>query len=301
MTRTPLCATGSPAFQTPTRQLRFPDARRSVQAPRGERIRPQAPRSPALGWSLEPAAWLALGLLSAVWAWWGWQKGAYFGTVLLPGLVVLCVGLGLLITFAPWRLRLRLSTPVVDRAVGAGRRSAAGRAVGDLVARARYRDRQRPANPRLRDRVRLGMRSSATCSAAGCSCRSFRWRSPAPFVGADHGRPPALRQRLANGVLEIDGTLEYPLGYRNADGGVLRDLRLPGDQPRARPAHSTRWLRIAGGRDGDALHRPRDPGARAARRCRRCSSPWSSFALALAASGPRAQLARARGARRRSR
>ena len=60
---------------------------------------------------LEPAAWLALALLSGVWGWWAWQDGAYFGVVLLPGAIVLCAGAALLVRFAPWRGRLSLSPP----------------------------------------------------------------------------------------------------------------------------------------------------------------------------------------------
>ena len=69
--------------------------------------------SPGHGGRLEPAAWLALILLSATWGWWAWQKGAYFGVVLLPGTILLCIGGALLLRFAPWRAKLSLSRPVM--------------------------------------------------------------------------------------------------------------------------------------------------------------------------------------------
>ena len=46
---------------------------------------------------LPAAALVALVLLSGVWAWWAWQEGAYFPSVVLPGTVVLCLGAALLI------------------------------------------------------------------------------------------------------------------------------------------------------------------------------------------------------------
>src|ERR1044072_5481223 len=61
----------------------------------------------------EPAAWLALGLLSFVFSWWAWQKGAYFGVVLLPGAILLCAATFMLLRFGPWRIDLRLSRPVI--------------------------------------------------------------------------------------------------------------------------------------------------------------------------------------------
>src|SRR5215208_1513466 len=61
---------------------------------------------------LEPAAWLGLALLAVVWSWWAWQKGAYFGVVLLPGAILLSATAVLLLRFTPWRIDLRLCRPV---------------------------------------------------------------------------------------------------------------------------------------------------------------------------------------------
>ena len=69
------------------------------EAAAAERVR----RAPAIA---TPAAVFALILLTAVWAWWAWKEGAYFGVVLLPGLIVLCLGTALLAGFAPWRISL---------------------------------------------------------------------------------------------------------------------------------------------------------------------------------------------------
>ncbi|MDX6636600.1 MAG: hypothetical protein QOJ01_111, partial [Solirubrobacterales bacterium] len=51
-------------------------------------------------------------MLTVVWAWWAWKQGAYFGTVELPGTVVLCAGTVLLAWVAPLRGRLAASPPV---------------------------------------------------------------------------------------------------------------------------------------------------------------------------------------------
>ena len=65
------------------------------------------------GSRLEPAAWLALALLSATWAWWAAKEGAYFGVVLLPGAMLLCAGAALLFWFSPRREGHGLSWPVL--------------------------------------------------------------------------------------------------------------------------------------------------------------------------------------------
>ena len=48
---------------------------------------------------------LVLGVAFAIFIWWGWKQGAYFGTVFYPGAIVLFAMLGLLLVLAPLRLR----------------------------------------------------------------------------------------------------------------------------------------------------------------------------------------------------
>src|SRR3954454_16680122 len=48
---------------------------------------------------------LGLGVAFAIFVWWGWKQGAYFGTVFYPGAIVLFAILGLLLVLAPLRLR----------------------------------------------------------------------------------------------------------------------------------------------------------------------------------------------------
>src|SRR5262245_7638108 len=47
-------------------------------------------------------ALVLLMVLSAVWGWWAWQNGGYFGTVLLPGTILLCLVALLFAWLAPW-------------------------------------------------------------------------------------------------------------------------------------------------------------------------------------------------------
>ncbi len=51
------------------------------------------------------AAWV-LVVVSAVFVWWGWKQGAYFGSVFYPGAIGLFVLLGLLLAFGPFTARI---------------------------------------------------------------------------------------------------------------------------------------------------------------------------------------------------
>jgi O-Antigen ligase len=58
------------------------------------------------------AAVIALVLLTVVWAWWGAKEGAYFGNVMFPGLILLCAGVVLLSSRAVMPAALELPLPV---------------------------------------------------------------------------------------------------------------------------------------------------------------------------------------------
>ena len=61
-------------------------------------------------WRLEPAAARRLlASLAIVWSWWAAKDGAFFGTVLLPGTMLLCATTVVLAWAAPWRASLRPS------------------------------------------------------------------------------------------------------------------------------------------------------------------------------------------------
>ncbi len=213
------------------------------------RLRPSAPPERAaangMGWGLEPAAWLALVMLSGTWAWWAWQKGAYpvVGTVFLPGLVILCIGLGLLIMFAPWRLRLRLSTPAVI-------------ALSALVGLGCWALLSATWSPAPDIAIANGQRiigygiafafGVLLCNLLGR--RMLLSMAPLAFAGAIVGLITAFHLLLnsdAQGILEVDGTLEYPLGYRNAAAGFFAICIFPAISLAIDP-RTDRWMRVAG-------------------------------------------------------
>ena len=48
-----------------------------------------------------------MGIVAAVFIWWAWKQGAYFGSVFLPGAIILFALLVLLLLLAPSRIRVR--------------------------------------------------------------------------------------------------------------------------------------------------------------------------------------------------
>jgi hypothetical protein len=178
------------------------------------------PRSP-----FEPAAILTLLLLSAVWAWWAWQKGAYFGTVVLPGTIVLCLVLALLAGFAPWRAKLSLSGP-------------AALALGALVALGIWTLLSALWSPAPDIAIADGQRVLVYAIAFGlgmwlCNLLGSRMGlSLLPLAAAGAFAGVATIVVLLTGddpseLLELDGTLDYPLGYRNANAAFFAIALFP--------------------------------------------------------------------------
>ncbi len=224
---------------------------------------------------VQPAAIVGLLLLAAVWAWWAWQDGGYFPVVVLPGHDPALPG------GDPAR-RLRA---VADRAPPlAGRdrrrrRPGCARAAGRRCRRSGARrpdiavgDGQRIAmyaiafglgigvcnllGPRMKlsllplafaGRVRRGSRRSSRCTAPQPARRARDRR---------HARLPARLSQRERGVLRD----------RDVPGARARLGPGPRLAPRAAVALGATTLCI-----DFAAARPR-----AAPRCRRWSSPWSS-------------------------
>lgn len=174
---------------------------------------------------LEPAAWLALILLAGTWSWWAWQKGAYFGTVLLPGTILLCVGAALLIRFAPWRAQLSLASPLMI-------------ALAALIALGSWALLSALWSPAPDVAINDGQRILVYAIAFGLGaglCNLLGPRMglalvPLAAAGAFAGLVTAIS--LATGssptdVLESDGTLDFPLGYRNAEAAFFAIALFP--------------------------------------------------------------------------
>ena len=164
---------------------------------------------------VEPAALVALGLLALTWAWWGWKQGAYFGTVMLPGTILLCLGTLVLLRSAPWRGRLSLSRP-------------AATAVFGLVGLGLWTLLSATWSPAPDVALADAQRVLTYALAFGLGiwlCNLLRTRMELSLVPIAVG---AALVALATVItllighdlpryLESDGTLQFPLGYRNAN------------------------------------------------------------------------------------
>lgn len=165
-------------------------------------------------------ALFVLALLSGAWTWWALQSGAYFGTVFYPGVVLLALGFVVLrVVVAPWRASLRLSAP-------------ARIAVLALIGLAGWTLCSALWSPSpdiaLLDAQRaLGYALAVALGAWLCALLGRRMELaavPLAVAAAIAGIVTALRLLGAGDVdalLELDGTLDYPLGYRNANAAFF--------------------------------------------------------------------------------
>jgi hypothetical protein len=168
---------------------------------------------------IEPAALFALALLTIIFAWWATKDGAYFPAVLLPGTIVLCLGTALLAGFAPWRAKLSLSKPTAIALAGL-----TGLAVWSLVSAF-----WSPApNVAVEDAQRIF--GYALFFALGlwlCNLLGTRMElalTPIVAAAAFAGGATILTLAIADvprDVFESDGTLDFPLGYRNANAAFF--------------------------------------------------------------------------------
>ncbi len=168
---------------------------------------------------LEPAALVPLVGLTAVWCWWGAKAGGFFGTVLLPGTVALCATLVLLTWIAPWRGSLRASPAV---AVG----------LLALIALGGWAALSALWSPAPDFAIADGQRIFAYALAFALGlwlCHLLGPRMhlalvPLAVAGAFAGIVAVIGMHGTDHpgrYLETDGTLEYPLGYRNANAAFF--------------------------------------------------------------------------------
>ncbi len=167
----------------------------------------------------ELAALVPLIALTAVWCWWGAKSGAYFGTVLLPGTVALCATLAVVAWIGPWRGKLRAS-PVVIVALAAPIALGAWAALSALWSPApdlAIADGQRILAYAVAFALGLWL-----CDLLGA--RMHLALVPLAVAGAFAGLIAIIGMHSAEHpgrYLETDGTLEYPLGYRNANAAFF--------------------------------------------------------------------------------
>ena len=234
---------------------------------------PQAPAAPAnrqaapaASRRIEPAALVLLLVLAIVWSWWAAKDGAFFETVLLPGTILLCATTALLAWAAPWRASLRPSQPAtiaLASLTGLGAWAALS-ALWSPVPDVAIEDGQRI----LTYALAFGLGIWLCNLLAG---RLHLALVPLAIAGAFAGIVAVAGMLTSDQVGRYldDGTLEFPLGYRNANAAFFAIALWPA---LGLASHrSTAWpVRAARAGDRDPLSRARDaepePGVPGGRR-----------------------------------
>jgi hypothetical protein len=171
-----------------------------------------------LGAGPHPAAGILAIALSALLGWWAVRDGAYFGTVMLAGGIGMCALVAALAPTIPWRLRWVHSSSALVAAV----------ALAALAAWTALSGLWSPApDVALADGHRVAL-YGVLFLAGVVFCNLLGRRMELAFA------PIALAGAVAAGfavagllasepaaVLETDGTLQYPLGYRNANAAFF--------------------------------------------------------------------------------
>jgi O-antigen ligase len=167
----------------------------------------------------EPAALIPLAVLTVIWCWWGAKDGGFFGTVLLPGTIALCAGLVLLLATAPWRGDLRLpraAAVALWALVGLGAWNALS-AIWSPAPDVAIADAQRV----LAYTIALGL-GIWLCDLLGP--RTELSLVPLAAAGTFAGAVATIALLAGDDLrtyLEPDGTLQFPLGYRNANAAFF--------------------------------------------------------------------------------
>jgi O-antigen ligase len=165
------------------------------------------------------SAVLCLLVPTAVFSWWGIKFGGYFGTAMLPGVLVLCAGLIALVLWGPWRGDAGISRP-------------AKLALAGLFGLAAWSALSALWSPTpdvaLVDAQRIA--GYGVCFALGLWLRNLLGDRlhlvlvPLTVAAAVAGGLAAGAMLFGDDIqtyLERDGTLQYPLGYRNANAAFF--------------------------------------------------------------------------------
>jgi hypothetical protein len=186
---------------------------------------PQAPAAPAnrqaaptASRRIEPAALVLLLVLAIVWSWWATKDGAFFKTVLLPGTILLCAATALLAWAAPWRASLRPSQPAtiaLASLTGLGAWAALS-ALWSPVPDVAIEDGQRILTYALAFGLGIWL----------CNLLAGRLQlalAPLAIAGAFAGTLAVAGMLTSDqvGLYLEDGTLQFPLGYRNANAAFF--------------------------------------------------------------------------------
>jgi O-antigen ligase len=162
---------------------------------------------------------LLLGALSLLWFWWAWRSGAYFGVVFYPGAIGLAVALAVLLVFAPWPGSLRSSWGVPV-------------AVGGLLLLGAWTLLSALWSPAPDEAFSDGTRVLLYAAAFALGlwlCRLLGRSAPLSLLplalaGGAAGLGTAITLATGDDItryLSRDGTLEFPLGYHNANAAFF--------------------------------------------------------------------------------
>ncbi len=163
------------------------------------------------------AATLILAVLSAVWTWWALSKGAYFEEVLLPGGILLCATLAIVIGVSPGRLPITAPIAVAMAALTTLAAWSALSAIWSPIPDIAIADGQRIATYAIA--FALG---AWLCSLLGRHLHlALAPLAIAAGVAATATAVALLTSDLPSRLLEQDGTVDYPLGYRNANAAFF--------------------------------------------------------------------------------
>ncbi len=158
-------------------------------------------------------------MLAVTWTWWGWKQGAFFGRVLLPGTAFLCLATVLLTRTAPWRGRISLSPRgrlALLALVGLGLWTLVSM-IWSPAPDIALGDAQRVLAYALSFGLGIWL-----CNLVGP--RMHLALAPLAIAGGLVAAGTTLALLTGHDIatyLETDGTLQYPLGYRNANAAFF--------------------------------------------------------------------------------
>ena len=185
------------------------------------------------------AAYMLGAALLGVFTWWALAQGAFFGRVLLPGAILIYAVLALTVGSA----RLPVSTR--------GPHAVALLAFLGLAAWTALSMLWTPAQELALDYSQRGFAYAAAFAAGLALTAALRRRMAfalAPFLGAGAIAVAVLAVKVltetdVETLVDLDGTLDFPFGYRNANAGFFTMLAF-GSMPLVMRRRSPASLRV---------------------------------------------------------
>jgi len=167
-------------------------------------------------------AWALIVSMLGIWTWWALSQGAYFGTVLLPGAVLLY--LLVIVTFSLSRLPISGRGPHIVAIV-----ALVGFAAWTLASLL-----WTPARDLALDYAQRDFAFAAAFGAGLTLAVALRRHvifSVVPFLGAGAIVVVVMLVKIKTAgdlqpLIDRSGTLEFPFGYRNANAGFLAMVAL---------------------------------------------------------------------------